>query len=94
MDREAWWATVHGVTKVRHNLVTKQQQKVIIDEKFQQIYVECLLCVQPQEMLSPHLSLSLLQGRSRLPHFKDKETGTKKLTCPRAHILVSGKDSI
>ena len=27
MDREAWWATVHGVTKVRHNLVTKQQQK-------------------------------------------------------------------
>ena len=28
------------------------------------------------------------------PHFKDKETGTKKLTCSRAHILVSGKDSI
>ena len=27
MDREAWWATVHEVTKVRHNLVTKQQQK-------------------------------------------------------------------
>ena len=27
MDREAWWATVHGVTKVRHNLVTKPQQK-------------------------------------------------------------------
>ena len=23
MDREAWWATVHGVTRVRHNLVTK-----------------------------------------------------------------------
>ena len=22
-DREAWWATVHGVTKVRYNLVTK-----------------------------------------------------------------------
>ena len=27
MDREAWWATVHGVTKVEHNLVTKQQQQ-------------------------------------------------------------------
>ena len=27
MDREAWWATVHGVTKVRHKLVTRQQQK-------------------------------------------------------------------
>ena len=25
MDREVWWATVHGVTRVRHNLVTKQQ---------------------------------------------------------------------
>ena len=25
MDREAWWATVHGVKKVRHDLVTKQQ---------------------------------------------------------------------
>ena len=23
MDREAWWATVHGVTKVRYDLVTK-----------------------------------------------------------------------
>ena len=23
MDRGAWWATVHGITGVRHNLVTK-----------------------------------------------------------------------
>ena len=23
MDRGAWWATVHGVTRVRHDLVTK-----------------------------------------------------------------------
>ena len=23
MDRAAWWATVHGVTRVRHDLVTK-----------------------------------------------------------------------
>ena len=23
MDREAWWATVHGVARVGHNLVTK-----------------------------------------------------------------------
>ena len=26
MDREAWRATVYGVTKVRHDLATKQQQ--------------------------------------------------------------------
>ena len=29
MDRRVWWATVHGVTRVGHNLVTKQQQRWI-----------------------------------------------------------------
>ena len=28
MDRGAWWATVHRVARVRHSLVTKQQQYV------------------------------------------------------------------
>ena len=27
MDRGAWWATVHGVTRVRHDLATNQQQR-------------------------------------------------------------------
>ena len=27
MDKGSWWATVHGVTRVRHNLATKQQYK-------------------------------------------------------------------
>ena len=26
MDRGAWWATVRGVTRVRHNLATKPPQ--------------------------------------------------------------------
>ena len=26
-DRGAWWATVHGVSRVGHDLATKQQQK-------------------------------------------------------------------
>ena len=26
MDRRAWWATVHGPQRVRHDLMTKQQQ--------------------------------------------------------------------
>ena len=26
MDRGAWWATVHGVTRVGHDLATRQQQ--------------------------------------------------------------------
>ena len=28
MVRETWWATVHGITRVRHDLVTKQQQPI------------------------------------------------------------------
>ena len=27
MDRGAWWATVHGVARAGHNLVTKQQKQ-------------------------------------------------------------------
>ena len=30
VDREAWCVAVHGVTKVRHDLVTEQQQQQII----------------------------------------------------------------
>ena len=29
MDRGAWWATVHGVTRVGHGLATKQQQQFL-----------------------------------------------------------------
>ena len=30
MDRRTWWATVYGVTRVRHDLETKQQQIFIL----------------------------------------------------------------
>ena len=29
-DRGAWLATVSGITKVRHNLVTQQQQQILL----------------------------------------------------------------
>ena len=29
MDRGAWWAAIHGVVRVRHNLATKQQQQMM-----------------------------------------------------------------
>ena len=29
VDRGGWWATVHGVAKVRRDLVTEQQQQYI-----------------------------------------------------------------
>ena len=32
MDRGAWWATVHGVTRVGHNLLTKSH-KVLQEKK-------------------------------------------------------------
>ena len=31
-NREAWQATVHGVTRVRHDLATKLAQKVLVME--------------------------------------------------------------
>ena len=37
MDREVWWATVHGVTRVRHDLVTKPQPQITILSKLKQI---------------------------------------------------------
>jgi len=30
MDRGAWQATVHGVTRVRHNLATKEKEREIV----------------------------------------------------------------
>jgi len=30
MDRRAWWTTVHGVAKSRHDLATKQQQHAYV----------------------------------------------------------------
>ena len=30
MDRGAWWASVNGSQRVKHNLVTKQQEQLII----------------------------------------------------------------
>ena len=30
MDRGAWWATVHGVSRAGHNLATKQQHRLVL----------------------------------------------------------------
>ena len=36
MDSRAWWATVHGVAKVRYNLATKQQRVNSISIKLEE----------------------------------------------------------
>ena len=33
MDRRAWWATVHGVTKVKCDLMTEQQQQSYLNSR-------------------------------------------------------------
>ena len=33
MDRGAWRATVHGVKRVEHDLVTKQQQQFLQEQE-------------------------------------------------------------
>ena len=34
IDRGAWWATVHGVIRVRHDLVTKPPPPVFLPREF------------------------------------------------------------
>ena len=38
LDRGAWWATVHGVERVGHNLATKLPPQVIIERSGGQVY--------------------------------------------------------
>ena len=41
MDRGAWWATVHGVARVGHNLLTEQQQQIQIHRSmYLSVYLE------------------------------------------------------
>ena len=48
MDRGAWQATVHGVSRVGHNLATKRQQNVLTtDEKSPTVYNNFGNCMFP-----------------------------------------------
>ena len=40
MNRGVWWATVDGVTRVRHDLGTKRQQKQTSDTFFPLVDIE------------------------------------------------------
>ena len=49
MARGSWWATVHGLQKVGHDLVTKQQQKLLVKlDMFSWlliIFIKCLYII-------------------------------------------------
>ena len=42
MAREAWWATVHWVARVRHDLVTKQTNNNDVEHLFMSLYEKYL----------------------------------------------------
>ena len=56
MDREAWQATVHGVARVRHDLVTKPPPQAghILLKRLQKILL--ISCYVPQPPLPPKFS--------------------------------------
>ena len=33
VDRGAWWATAHGVTRVGHDLATKRKRLIVVAKK-------------------------------------------------------------
>ena len=55
MDKGAWWAIVHGVTRVRHNLVTKPTNHKQINFLTLLLWklgkVECQLCFQARALM-------------------------------------------
>ena len=54
IDREAWWSTVHGVTRVKHNLVTQ----------FSSVAQSCLTLCDPMNSSTPGLPV-----HHQLPEF-------------------------
>ena len=58
MDREAWWAAVHGVARVRHNRATKYMLSIFLDS-----------CLEIRSQCRGHpLSLRTSQIRKQASH--------------------------
>ena len=70
MDRGTWWATVHGVVKVGHDLATKQQQ---------QILGKCIKIWTKEYFLFPHKHSFEQQKMAPLP-------GPHQLRCLSAKL--------
>ena len=87
MDREAWRATVHGVTRVGHNLVTKPPTNLSLKE--------CRLGGQPKatEQVGTALGVSPLQTGTLLRCCAFSPGGEEPaplcLVAPRGTMLAS-----
>ena len=58
MDRGAWWATVHGITRVSHKLVTKpttnnREKKIILILRDKEAFANIQLTL----MIKAHIQL-------------------------------------
>ena len=41
MDKGVWWATVHGITRVKHDLATKPPPSIFKKQVFSKIRKQC-----------------------------------------------------
>ena len=74
LNRGAWWATVHGFTRIRRDLATKQQQ-CILGKFGPEVKVEksCILKVlEFSSLLGYQLNNVYLAGKRVLAKDKDK----------------------
>ena len=67
MDRGAWWSTVHGVTRVRHNLATKPPPEletlVLGFALFSFCHKTCIKCLLYAKPFSDSTVARILQNR-------------------------------
>ena len=54
MDRGAWWAAVHGVARVGHDLATKERKKERHEKKQSKDKIKC---IQSSKIISSKIIL-------------------------------------
>ena len=87
IDRGAWWATVHGVIRVRYNLAnqtttttTSCQKSVLTTQLFS------LVTPQAQTLIGNFLSLKILTTNSFFFFYMEKSRKVKLLSCVRLFV--------
>ena len=69
MDRGAWQATVHGVTRVGYNLATRSSSilATILQDWLNQLFIASMTSVNNFTSFSLKVSLSTVQSCSEIP---------------------------
>ena len=86
MDRGAWWATFHGVTRVGHDSMTKPPPDTIQGKCF--TYVNCLWeSVGFFFLLNPDF-LTISSKHTGVPAWKNQNHGQRKVLAGQAWFLL------